>query len=539
MKLIKLITAVVMSFGLMIAQPPTQGGNQGGTQGPPPCDQWLNSDMAHDMNDDGVVDEGDCPGQGQGPDPFQQAFMTTMQNGGTPDEAFEAVAAVFHQMAVECDDCEMPEEEFQEGKAEAKAAFDAVLANGGTPEEAFHAAMETSSNDGPGTCDVCGYEYGGPDDHHGHCRECGAEMNADEDWQAHCEENPDHCKPQAGDTCGYVGPSGDECGYVHSGDEGEDHHHCDHCGLAVNSGEEMHNHMQADHPDMMEQHDDGGGDHDGSQHYPNNHWDGNCGAMMNGESEYWLDSDGDPDNGPEDGPYAVWHEDADGNPVNCGPGPEGGDHDGSPPFEDVDTNGDGSIDRDEARDFFGDEPNFDEEYDKVDANGDGMVDHAEYMGAVDVGGDHDGGGTCDVCGYEYSGPDDHHGHCRVCDAEMNADEDWQSHCEENPDHCKAQAGDVCGFRGWDGQGEECGYVHTGDSDEDHHHCDHCGVAVNSGEEMHNHLEADHPDRPARDNCEALYRGLDSFINENGDAIAVWATNGDGTPACGQDDDGNN
>ena len=426
MKLIKLITAVVMSFGLMIAQPPTQGGNQGGTQGPPPCDQWLNSDMAHDMNNDGVVDEGDCPGQG--PDPFQQAFMTTMQNGGTPDEAFEAVAAVFHQMAVECDDCEMTEEEFQEGKAEAKAAFDAVLANGGTPEEAFHAAMETSSNDGPGTCDVCGYEYGGPDDHHGHCRECGAEMNADEDWQAHCEENPDHCKPQAGDTCGYVGPSGDECGYVHSGDEGEDHHHCDHCGLAVNSGEEMHNHMQADHPDMMEQHDDGGGDHDGSQHYPNNHWDGNCGAMMNGESEYWLDSDGDPDNGPEDGPYAVWHEDADGNPVNCGPGPEDhGDHD-------------------------------------------------------------DGPGTCDVCGYEYGGPDDHHGHCRVCDAEMNADEDWQSHCEENPDHCKAQAGDVCGFRGWDGQGEECGYVHTGDEGEDHHHCDTCGMPVNSGDEMGAHCD---------------------------------------------------
>ena len=410
-----------MSFGLMIAQPPTQGGNQGGTQGPPPCDQWLNSDMAHDMNNDGVVDEGDCPGQGgppqgpppcdewlnsdmahdmnndgvvdegdcpgQGPDPFQQAFMTTMQNGGTPDEAFEAVAAVFHQMAVECDDCEMPEEEFQEGKAEAKAAFDAVLANGGTPEEAFHAAMETSSNDGPGTCDVCGYEYGGPDDHHGHCRVCNAEMNTDDDWRAHCDENWEHCKPQAGDTCGYVGPSGDECGYVHSGDEGEDHHHCDHCGLAVNSGEEMHNHMQADHPDMMEQHDDGGGDHDGSQHYPNNHWDGNCGAMMNGESEYWLDSDGDPDNGPEDGPYAVWHEDADGNPVNCGPGPEGP----PPTCEEVDANGDGSIDRDEARAKFGHDPqgnpdpNFDQRYDEVDANGDGVVDCGEHDAAVAEG----------------------------------------------------------------------------------------------------------------------------------------------------------
>ena len=284
MKLIKIIMAVVMSFGMMVAQPPAQGGNQGGNQGPPPCDEWLNSNMAHDRNGDGTVDENDCPQQG--PDPAQQAFMATMQNGGTPQEAFEAAAAVYHQMDVDCDDCEMTEEEFQEGKAEAKAAFDAVLADGGTPQEAMHAAMD-------------------------------------------------------------------------AGNEGDE-------------------------------------------------------------------------------------------------------------------------------------------------------DHQEG-----------------------------HGECRVCGLQMNSDDDWRQHCDENWEHCKPQAGDTCGFAGLDGQGEECGYVHTGDSDEDHHHCDHCGVAVNSGEEMHNHLEADHPDRPARDNCEALYRGLDSFINENGDAIAVWATNGDGTPACGQDDDGNN
>ena len=129
MKLIKIIMAVVMSFGMMIAQ---------------------------------------GQGQGQGPDPFQQAFMTTMQNGGTPDEAFEAVAVVRHQMEVECNDCEMTEEEFQEGKAEAKAAFDAVLADGGTPQEAMHAAME-AGNDGPPTCDVCGYTFTGEGDHHGHC----------------------------------------------------------------------------------------------------------------------------------------------------------------------------------------------------------------------------------------------------------------------------------------------------------------------------------------------------------------------------------
>jgi len=50
---------------------------------------------------------------------------------------------------------------------------------------------------------------------------------------------------------------------------------------------------------------------------------------------------------------------------------EGGDgHDGPPPFEDVDTNGDGSIDRDEARAMFGQDdegnpdPEFDAEYDR-------------------------------------------------------------------------------------------------------------------------------------------------------------------------------
>ena len=75
--------------------------------------------------------------------------------------------------------------------------------------------------------------------------------------------------------------------------------------------------------------DDGVVDHDeymaaGDGGPPTNHWDGNCGAMKHGESEYWLDSDGDPDNGAEDGPYAVWYEDADGNSVDCQPPPNDG-----------------------------------------------------------------------------------------------------------------------------------------------------------------------------------------------------------------------
>ena len=69
MKLIKLMLAIVMALAMVVAQGNQQGNQQGGTQGPPPCDQWLNSDMAHDMNGDGVVDEGDCPGSG--PPPFE------------------------------------------------------------------------------------------------------------------------------------------------------------------------------------------------------------------------------------------------------------------------------------------------------------------------------------------------------------------------------------------------------------------------------------------------------------------------------------
>ena len=358
MKLIKLIAAVIMSLGLMIAQPPNQGGTQ---QGPPPCDQWLNSNMAHDMNGDGVVDEGDCPGAG--PPPFE---AVDTNGDGSIDR--EEARAMFGQ-----DKDGNPDPEFDN-------RFDNRAGDDGMVDHAEYMAPGGGDHDGPATCDVCGYEYGGPDDHHGHCRVCDAEMNADEDWQSHCEENPDHCKAQAGDVCGFRGwdGQGEECGYVHTGDPDEDHHHCDHCGLAVNSGEEMHNHMQADHPDMMGQHDGGGGDHDGQQHFPNNHWDGNCGAMMNGQSEYWLDSDGDPNNGPEDGPYAVWHEDADGNPVNCGPGPE----------------------------------------------------------------DHGGPPECPECGHQYADENDQHGHCPTCGEALNGEADWEDHCTNNEDHCKDPVADA-------------------------------------------------------------------------------------------------
>ena len=140
----------------------------------------------------------------------------------------------------------------------------------------------------------------------------------------------------------------------------------------------------------------GGGEHQGDHGPPTNHWEGNCGAMMSGQSEYWLDSDGDGQ--PEDGPYAVWTQDADGNPVQCGPGPDDGPQ--WLTFEEVDADGSGTISRDEARAKYGTDPqgnevpDFDQRYDEVDVNGSGDVDPAEYQAAMDAdqdgGGDHDG-----------------------------------------------------------------------------------------------------------------------------------------------------
>ena len=204
----------------------------------------------------------------------------------------------------------------------------------GTANEEFDEGWNDADADGNGEVDQAEYdsaiERNGPDnmeDHqegHGECRVCGLVMNSEDDWKQHCDENWEHCKPQAGDVCNFAGHDGqgEPCPYEFSGEEGEDHHHCDHCGLGVNSGEEMHEHMQSEHQDMMEHH-DGGGDHQG-QGAPDNHWDGNQDAICGGMSEYFLDENHD---GELEGPYARWDEDQDGNPVDCykdGPGDPNG-----------------------------------------------------------------------------------------------------------------------------------------------------------------------------------------------------------------------
>jgi len=57
--------------------------------------------------------------------------------------------------------------------------------------------------------------------------------------------------------------------------------------------------------------------------------------------------------------------------------------DQGPSFEEVDANGDGEISREEARAFFGDEPDFDAQYDNVDTDNNGSVDHQEFEDAGD------------------------------------------------------------------------------------------------------------------------------------------------------------
>ena len=173
-------------------------------------------------------------------------------------------------------------------------------------------------------------------EHKLYCSECDMEFATEEEMHQHMEEVHG------------AGPPGDHTGF-----------YCADCEMEFATEEEMHQHMEEVH----------GGGHPA----PNNHWDGNCGALCSGHGEYWLDADGDGN--AEDGPYATWTHDADGNEVNCDCGGQGGP---PPSFEEMDANNDGGIDREEARTFFGEDPNFDAEFDRVDTNGDGTVDQAEY-----------------------------------------------------------------------------------------------------------------------------------------------------------------
>jgi Ca2+-binding EF-hand superfamily protein len=401
MKLIKIILAIVMALAMVVAQDTGDHEGGDGQDGGPPFE-------AVDTNGDGVVDRDEARamfGQDEegNPDPEFDAeydkidangdgvvdhaeYMAADDGGGDHDGGdghdgpppFEDVDTNGDGL-IDRDEARAMFGQDEEGNPDPEfdAEYDRIAGDDGMVD---HAEYMAADDGGGGTCDECGHEYGGSDDHHGHCRVCGAEMNTDDDWRAHCDENGEHCKPQAGDVC-------PDCNYEYTGAEGEEHGHCnyenengDRCGDENNTAAEWEEHRN-EYPDHFP--DDGGGDHDGGPRFedvdangdglidrdearamfghdeegnpdpefdaeydriagddgmvdhdefmaagdggpPTNHWDGNCGAMKHGESEYWLDSDGDPNNGAEDGPYAVWYEDADGNPVDCQPPPNDG-----------------------------------------------------------------------------------------------------------------------------------------------------------------------------------------------------------------------
>ncbi|MBC8345636.1 MAG: hypothetical protein ISR82_01295 [Candidatus Marinimicrobia bacterium] len=372
MKLIKLIIAAIMALGLIFAQT--------GQPSPPPCDPNASYPVADPGPDGGCANYNDCNGngaydvgepcadggQGGGPDPVWEAFASALESGASPQDAFNAAADKVHELEVGSGN--MTQEEYDEGRGKAQAAYDQALADGKSPEEAFGDAMAAA-----------GPPPGGEGQGGFYCAECDMEFATEEDMHNHMT---DHHGDMGGDPA--AGTGGDQGGF-----------YCAECNTEFATEEEMHNHMADHHGDMGGDPATGtGGDQGG--YAPTNHWDANCGALCSGMGDYYLDSDGDGN--AEDGPYATWDHDADGNPVDCGCGDGGGDHEGDqgPMFEDVDANGDGVIDRDEARAFFGQDeegnpnPDFDQKFDEADTNGDGVVDHAEFEAAGPEDGD--GGG---------------------------------------------------------------------------------------------------------------------------------------------------
>ncbi len=221
MKLIKLIMAVTMTFGMVVAQDLAANSNCEALCWDVPV-YLVDGDpmQAYGQNQDG---SDACPNLDCAqvrPHPAVAGFMGTLNEEETnANEAFDAAAAVFYDMMVTPG--YMTEDEYDTGKADAKAAFDAALNDGRSPEEALGAAMD-AGRDGDGECGYEGCEFVG---------------NSEEDWHEHCEDNPDHCKPRAGDIC--------ECDFVFAGTEAdEDHRHCPTCKAQFTGDDEMREHCE-------------------------------------------------------------------------------------------------------------------------------------------------------------------------------------------------------------------------------------------------------------------------------------------------------
>ena len=166
MKLIKTMLAGMVLLVFAVGQEMTDGG----PPPPPPCDPNATYPVADPGPDGGCGNYNDCNGNGAYDlgepcgdmpmnDPVWEAFSSTLENGGSPDDAFEAAAAAVYDMNVATGNA--TEEEFEEGKATARMAFDQALADGKSPEEAFGDAMAAAG--GPPTGDgMEGDHDGGP-----------------------------------------------------------------------------------------------------------------------------------------------------------------------------------------------------------------------------------------------------------------------------------------------------------------------------------------------------------------------------------------
>ena len=109
------------------------------------------------------------------------------------------------------------------------------------------------------------------------------------------------------------------------------------------------------------------------------------------------------------------------------------DDEGGPPFEEVDTNGDGEISREEARSFFGDEPDFDAEYDNVDTDNSGSVNMDEWEAADGGDGEHDW--YCQICDMHFDSGEAMDDHAAQM-GHTNADFD----CDPNGDYPQMDPG---------------------------------------------------------------------------------------------------
>ena len=135
MKLIKLIIAVTMTFGMVVAQQYNANSNCEALCWDVPV-YLVDGDpmQAYGQNQDG---SDACPNLDCAqvrPHPAVAGFMGTLNEEETnANEAFDAAAAVFYDMMVTPG--YMTEDEYDTGKVDAKAAFDAALNDGRSPEE--------------------------------------------------------------------------------------------------------------------------------------------------------------------------------------------------------------------------------------------------------------------------------------------------------------------------------------------------------------------------------------------------------------------